>query len=532
MITEREGKYSYLDYTGQRRDFDPQDGDIVVTIDPANADKLDAYVKKNYSKLSVKEINNETGFARIEINPSQNTDDSISSLTTPSGTIITGASPPVKEYETNDHESTRYFLPYRLLVTIKKNNDPKKVFEKYKLREVHQYSEGYFSVSFESTEGFSELDALFEKLNELGSTAESVAQSENKSIHESSFEFETYAPQEVGFKASLSQMNPNDSRYSQQWGLKSTVNRIRDVKAPEAWFLSTGHASAVVAVLDTGIDIDHPDFNGKIVDWYDAVNNLDRPANPVNVVNDTNGHGTKVCGVIGARTQTGAPNAGVGIAGMGWDCTLFPIRIGANLDTLDYAKVVAAIDKVVSRAQTNSATTRYVMNMSWKADGDHEDVRTRIQTAYNEGVVIVAAAADDGKDIGNLPVNYPAAYTDWVIPVGAHDNVDSCDKLSSPPTNWGPSVVIAPGKSIQTTLFNGSWGPESGSSVAAAFVSGTAGLCLAKHRSLHGGAYVDTRQVLRGKVYDCILLHLRTWNNPGASFKGRLDACAAVSFMT
>ncbi|GEM_PF-4377563 len=118
---------------------------------------------------------------------------------------------------------------------------------------------------------------------------------------------------------------PNDPDYDYQWGLTK-------VRAPEAWALSTGQG-VLIAVLDTGTDYTHPDLSGKVR------TDIDRDfVNNDNDAMDDHGHGTHVSGIAAAAT-----NNGIGVAGMGWDASILPVKVLDNSGSGDHSLLAAGI---------------------------------------------------------------------------------------------------------------------------------------------------------------------------------------------
>ena len=268
--------------------------------------------------------------------------------------------------------------------------------------------------------------------------------------------------------------SPNDTYYSNQWGLSKI-----DVQA--AWEKTTGTNTIIVAVIDTGVDYTHPDLSVAVdsTTGYDFINDD-------NDAIDDNDHGTHVAGIIAAAT-----NNGIGIAGVagGWGAVpgikIMPIKI---LDAGGSA-AVSYISTAVIRAANAGAR---VINMSL---GDTQLPPVYSSTeydackyAYDKGCVVVAASGNgydsNGDGIidtsGMEPVSYPAAY-DIVIAVGATDSSDKRASFS----NYGDDLdIVAPGTSIRSTIRSSDYADMSGTSMATPFVSGVVSLILSKDPSL------------------------------------------------
>jgi subtilisin family serine protease len=247
---------------------------------------------------------------------------------------------------------------------------------------------------------------------------------------------------------------PNDERYAdEEWWLTA-------IQAQAAWDLTTGDPNLIVAILDTGVATDHPEFAGRILPGHNFVANNNDPY-------DDNGHGTHVAGIAGAMG-----NNGKGIAGISWQSKILPVKVlngEGQGSTYDFAQGIRwAVD--------NGAR---VINISAGADFSTDTEHDAVKYAHDKGVVIVAAAGNtpDGKP------EYPAGY-DEVIAVSASSRRDSVAGFSS----YGDYVdVAAPGINILSTWVDHhkpGYQSESGTSMASPVVAGAAALILARNPAL------------------------------------------------
>jgi len=245
---------------------------------------------------------------------------------------------------------------------------------------------------------------------------------------------------------------PNDDNFSKQWALQNTGQNGGtpgdDIDAPEAWNIETGSSDVIIAVIDTGIDYNHPDLadniwinkneipnngvdddhNGFIDDahGWDFANNDSDPLDHV-------GHGTLCSGIASAVT-----NNSIGIAGVCWNCKIIPVQAADGYAGFsdDYAKAIVY-------AADNGAD---VISMSWGSYNSSNIIHDAIDYAYSKNVVLVAAAGNIVLDISRK--FYPAAF-DGVIAVASTDKNDNKAKTS----NYGNWVdVAAPGDEIYSTM--------------------------------------------------------------------------------
>jgi hypothetical protein len=279
---------------------------------------------------------------------------------------------------------------------------------------------------------------------------------------------------------------PNDPLFAQQVGLRNTGQSGgvagADVHALQAWDTYTGDRNVRVAVLDTGIDVGHPDLADNIwinedelrgemgsddevngyVDDINGYNFIDGNGN----VSDNTGHGTQVAGVIGA-----AGNNGVGITGLNWQCRLVAVKV---MRTPNDGSVATAVDGL----QYVVASRIRIANSAWTLTTYSQSLLDAIDAAGHAGVLFVTAAGNNGLDLDATP-RYPASYdSPYILDVAASD---ASDELA-PFSNYGATAVdiAAPGVSVVTTQAGGIYYAFSGTSIAAAMVAGTCALALGR----------------------------------------------------
>ncbi|MEM7534680.1 MAG: S8 family peptidase [Chloroflexota bacterium] len=224
------------------------------------------------------------------------------------------------------------------------------------------------------------------------------------------------------------------------------------------WNYTTGSEEVVIAILDTGLNLEHPEFAGRIITGYDFVNSDDDPS-------DDHGHGTHAAGIIAA-----AVNNGQGTVGICPSCKIMPVKVLNENNAGTWALVASGI-----RYAVNSGAN--IINLSLGAQASNKTIEEAIDYAVSQGVFVIAATGNAASS-SNF---YPAALEN-VFAVSATDQHDNLWSLS----NYGDYVdVAAPGHIIYSTYhqmnnhYNG-YIFMSGTSMAAPHVAGLAGLLLAQ----------------------------------------------------
>lgn len=266
---------------------------------------------------------------------------------------------------------------------------------------------------------------------------------------------------------------PTDPYLSRQWGLNSANNV--DIDAPQAWGITQGRYSVVVAVLDTGIDLKNPDLSRRLwvnptaasgADGYPGDVNGWNFVSGTNNVQDFNGHGTHVAGIL-----AGAGNNGWGVAGVDWNAKLMVVKV---LDNNGDGSTDAAVSGIYYAVQHGAR----VINASWGGGDYSQAMRDAIAYAGAHGVVFVTAAGNDGTNSDNL-ASYPGSYRlSNEITVGAVGPSGLLADFS----DYGPHSVdlVAPGVNIWSTI-PGSFASYSGTSMATPYVAGVVSLVLSIH---------------------------------------------------
>jgi subtilisin family serine protease len=249
-----------------------------------------------------------------------------------------------------------------------------------------------------------------------------------------------------------------------QWG-------VDQIDAEKAWATSTGNG-VKVAVLDTGIDYNHPELSGVYAGGYDFVNNDGIPM-------DDNGHGTHCAGVIAAYKHFDLDDEDQnGVVGVAYEVNLYGVKV---LDSDGSGWTSDVIDGI-EWCRQNSIE---VISMSLGGNVGDSSLEDKLDDAYGDGIVIVAASGNDGKrNARSDTVDYPARYSS-VIAVGA---TDSRNKRASFSSTGSAMELVAPGVDVLSTYLNSQYATGSGTSMATPHVAGVVALVL----SLTPGTMYDT----------------------------------------
>ncbi len=279
---------------------------------------------------------------------------------------------------------------------------------------------------------------------------------------------------------SVASTTPDDPGYTEgeQWA----IDRIQ---LPKAWDITTGSSTVKVAVIDTGIDGDHPDLSSKIdTDMcHDFTGGYGRA---VGVPADDHGHGTMVAGIIGASGDNG-----IGVVGVCWNVSLVSLKT-FNSDGYGYSSNVM---RAINYADSQEIP---IINLSagWYDDDNHANddddnyvTASEMYYDYALGTVIglysglfICSAGNSAQD-NDQNVHAPSNYSlNNMITVGSTTSSDSKSWFS----NYGKTKVdiFAPGSEIYTTTFDGEYGDDSGTSLSAPYVAGVAALLLSMDSSL------------------------------------------------
>lgn len=306
---------------------------------------------------------------------------------------------------------------------------------------------------------------------------------------------------------------PNDAKFGQQWDMyndgSNNGTARADIHAPEAWQITTGLPNGqgpLIAVIDTGVDITHPDLAGNIYTNTKEIpgNGIDDDGNGFvddyqgwnaclqnGDVMDRQGHGTHVAGTIGA-----VGNNGEGVSGINWSATILPVKIFSDDGGADAASIIRGIN------YATSVGARLTSN-SWGGGPANPAIQEAFRNSPDALHMMSAGNSGTNNDV------HPHYPSDYDLPnnvaVAATDRNDQLAKFSC----YGEKNVdiAAPGKDILSTVPGGGYAVFSGTSMATPHVTGAAGLLLAMDPEMSNDELVtrltkggDQLESLQGKV--------------------------------
>lgn len=259
---------------------------------------------------------------------------------------------------------------------------------------------------------------------------------------------------------------PNDTYYPEyQWNMPM-------IDMEKAWDINKGRNDVLVAIVDTGIDLNHPEFKGKLATGYNVLTGSSSPM-------DDNGHGTHVAGIIAAQS-----NNREGVAGMTWENKIMSIKgIGG-----DGSGSSVDIAKGIKWATDHGAK---VINLSVGNYNPSQVLHEAITYAYGKDVVMIAATGNDNSSQPSYPATYPE-----VLGVSAIDTKGNRANFS----NFGSSVgVVAPGVDIPSTYIDQDYAELSGTSMACPHVTGMAALIRSANPKLNNEQVIS---IIKSSAHD------------------------------
>lgn len=291
---------------------------------------------------------------------------------------------------------------------------------------------------------------------------------------------------------------PDDPFYPDQWAHDNHGQAVSfdttlvgtpdaDTDTDLAWAQTTGSSSVVIAIIDTGVDLGHPEFAGRVLAGYDFINNDNDPS-------DDYGHGTGCAGVALARGDNAA-----GIAGVAWESRLMPLKaLNQNGEAPSHSPVINAIVWAADHGAD-------ILSMSLGGYLGAQALEDALAYAYGLGCAIFCAAGNDN----HAGLVYPAAYVNYTIPVGAlspcndRKTTTTCDGEDYWGSNHSTNCTFTPGVRIATTDVRGGGGYSrndyimdfNGTSAAAPHAAGIGALVLARNPGL--GPYQLEEVIIR-----------------------------------
>jgi subtilisin family serine protease len=243
---------------------------------------------------------------------------------------------------------------------------------------------------------------------------------------------------------------------------------ISRIGANQVWNNASG-TGVIVAIIDTGIELTHPDLSNRVTTGYDFVNNDSNPT-------DDNGHGTHVAGIVASTSN------GLGTIGVANTTTLMPIK---ELNNQGYG-YLSDVAKGIYYATDHGAK---VINLSLGTTYDSSTLKSAIQYAANKGIFIAAAAGNTSAST----CEYPAAYSSSMCVVATDNN----NKLASFSNTGGE--IAAPGVSNYSTYINGTYRYMSGTSMATPHIAGAAAVIFSYCKDCSSS---DVRALIKSTAVD------------------------------
>ena len=231
----------------------------------------------------------------------------------------------------------------------------------------------------------------------------------------------------------------------------------------QVWDPNQSNPHVLVAILDTGIDRDHEDLVNVVVDEANFSDST--------VVDDVHGHGTHIAGIIAANADNG-----IGIAGVAPGCLIINVKVADDRGRCDATAIADGIMWAVDRGAK-------IINISLCVSEPSSELEEAVAYAWSHGVLIIAAAGNEGSSVPQ----YPAYYPECIAVTATRD-----DGSRAPLANYGDWVdVAAPGYQIYSTLPDNEYGYKTGTSQSTARVSGLAVLLHSVAIDVNGDGWVN-----------------------------------------
>ncbi|MCP3025761.1 S8 family peptidase [Halobacillus sp. A5] len=243
-----------------------------------------------------------------------------------------------------------------------------------------------------------------------------------------------------------------------------TPEGVKMVQAPEVWDRADKGSGSVIAVIDTGCQIDHPDLKNRIIGGRNFTSDYDGDEDNYD---DNNGHGTHVAGTAAASSANDD-----GIFGVAPKANLLVVKVLSEDGSGDYQWIIDGIEYAIDWEGDNGEKVRAI-SMSLGGPSDVPELYEAVKRAVDEGIPVVCAAGNEGDDRHETDeFAYPGAYNE-VIQVGAID----FNKEIAPFSNTNDEIdIVAPGVNILSTYLDSKYAKLSGTSMATPHVSGALAL--------------------------------------------------------
>jgi major intracellular serine protease len=261
---------------------------------------------------------------------------------------------------------------------------------------------------------------------------------------------------------------------------------IETIEAPYLWDKGIKGEGIVVAILDTGIDLTHPDLKDNIIGGKNFTDEGSEDD-----FHDENGHGTHVAGTIGATVN------GSGVIGVAPNCKLLIIKVLGKDGGGSYSGIIDGIKYATNWQGENSEKVR-IMSMSLGGSDDVPELHEAIRDAVRRDIAVVVASGNEGDNNENtFEFGYPALYNEC-IEVAASDEKNKLAKFSN---NNLQVDVIAPGVNVLSTYMGGEFAKLSGTSMATPHVTGALALLLCQ------GEQYFQRRLTESEMYALLVKH-------------------------
>ena len=264
-------------------------------------------------------------------------------------------------------------------------------------------------------------------------------------------------------------------------------DNLDQIRARDMWDITDQGSGIVIAVLDSGIQVDHPDLKSNIIGGYNFTDDDD--SNP-EIYNDYFGHGTHVSGIIAAT------DSGKGVVGVAPKSQLLIIKVIDHKGRGSFESLIQGIKYAADWIGPKGKKVS-VMNISLGGKETSDELHRAIKYARSKGIVLIAAAGNEGDgNSDTVEVSYPGFYKE-VIQIGSISENQIPSKFSNTNVNLD---FVGPGENVLSTHLNSDYVELTGTSMAAPFVAGAAALIIKTLESVE-------HHLIPMYVYDYLLIH-------------------------